>query len=318
MIGKQILRISLASLGSICLISGTALAQGSGIAGAVKDATGGVLPGVTVEASSSALIEKARSVITDEQGLYKIVDLRPGTYTVTFGLTGFSTVKREGVELTANFTATVNADLKVGALEETVTVSGQSPVVDVQNVIQQRVITTDVLDSLPNAKSIQSLAGMIPGLSGGSINQDVGGANGDQPVGFAIHGGRGNDQHIFYDSMRTNNINYAGGGGGSSQSIFFNPASIQEVTMEVGNLSVQSETGGLVMNVIPKEGGNTFKGFLFATGANNSLQSDNLSDSLRSQGLTDVTKIKGIWDLNAALGGPIFKDRLWFHTAHRR
>src|SRR5205809_5892964 len=126
-----------------------ASAQGSSIAGVVRDSTGGVLPGVTVEATSPALIEKMRSVVTDDQGLYRIIDLRPGTYTVTFTLPGFSTVRREGLEVTSNFTATVNADLRVGGLEETVTVSGQSPVVDVQNVVQQRLISTEVLENLP-------------------------------------------------------------------------------------------------------------------------------------------------------------------------
>jgi hypothetical protein len=130
------------------LLPGTAWAQGaSGIAGVVRDTTCAVLPGVTVEASSPALIEKVRSVVTDDQGLYKIVELRPGTYTVTFTLTGFSTVKREGLELTTGVTATVNADLRVGGLAETITVSGQSPMVDVQNVVQQRVITTAVLET---------------------------------------------------------------------------------------------------------------------------------------------------------------------------
>ena len=120
------------------------------IAGVVKDTTGAVLPGVTVEAASPALIEKVRTVVTDAQGQYKIIDLRPGVYTVTFTLAGFSTVKREGIELTVNFTAPVNADMRVGALEETVTVSGASPVVDVQSVVQQKVITNEVVAAIPS------------------------------------------------------------------------------------------------------------------------------------------------------------------------
>jgi hypothetical protein len=274
------------------------------------------MPGVTVEAASPVLIEKVRTVVTDDQGLYRIIDLRPGTYTVTFTLVGFSTVKREGIELTANFTATVNAELKVGQLEETITVSGQSPTVDVQNVVQQRVLSTTALESLPTAKSIQSMTALIPGLSAGITSQDVGGTVGDQPAGVAIHGGRNGDQHIFYDGMRTNNTQ--SGGGGSSQSIFFNPASIAEISMEVGNLAIQSETGGVVVNVIPKDGGNSFSGSVLAIGANGSLQSNNLTDALRARGLTATTKIKNIFDLNAAVGGPIVKDRVWFFTAHRR
>src|SRR2546422_7253692 len=161
----RIVSVGVAILAALMLLPVAAWAQGSStIAGVVRDTTGAVLPGVTVEASSPALIEKVRSVVTDDQGLYKIIDLRPGTYTVTFTLTGFSTVKREGLELTTGVTATVNADLRVGGLEETITVSGQTPMVDVQNVVQQRVITTAVLESLPNAKSIQSLAALIPGL----------------------------------------------------------------------------------------------------------------------------------------------------------
>ena len=303
------------------LLPVVAWAQGtSGIAGAVRDTTGAVMPGVTVEAFSPALIDKVRTVVTDEQGLYKIVDLRPGTYTVTFTLTGFSTVKRDGLELTTGVTATVNADLRVGGLAETITVSGQSPMVDVQNVVQQRVITTAVLESLPNAKSIQSLAALIPGLSAdaGSSGHDVGGTLGDIPTGFSIHGGRTTDQHIFYDGMRTNNANTVGYGGGNSQSIFFNPAAVQEISMEVGNLSIQSESGGVVINVIPKEGGNTFAASFLANGTNGSLQSDNLNDDLRARGLTAVSNIKNVFDLNGTLGGPIVKDKLWFQMAYRR
>src|SRR6202163_3429002 len=112
----------------LLLLPSAAYAQAA-ITGVAKDASGGVLPGVTVEAASPALIEKVRSVITDNTGQYRIVDLRPGTYTVTFTLPGFSTVKREGIEITGTFVATVNADLKVGALEETITVTGETPVV---------------------------------------------------------------------------------------------------------------------------------------------------------------------------------------------
>ena len=119
----------------------------STIAGVVKDSSGAVLPGVTVEASSPALIEKVRTVVTDGAGQYKIVNLVPGVYTVTFTLTGFNTVKREGIELTSSFTATVNADMRVGSLEETITVSGESPTVDVQNVTQQQVMTRDVINA---------------------------------------------------------------------------------------------------------------------------------------------------------------------------
>ena len=134
------------------LLPAVAFAQAS-LAGVAKDSSGAVLPGVTVEASSSALIEKTRSVVTDSAGQYKIVDLRPGTYTLTFSLTGFSTVKREGLELTGGGTTTVNADMKVGALEETLTVTGETPVVDVQNAARQQILNGELVANTPAAKS---------------------------------------------------------------------------------------------------------------------------------------------------------------------
>src|SRR6476661_6238023 len=118
---------------SAVLAPSAAFAQQASITGVVRDSSGAVLPGVTVEASSPALIEKTRSVVTDGAGQYRIVDLRPGTYTVTFALAGFNTVRREGIELTGSFVATINADMRVGALEETITVTGESPTVDVKN-----------------------------------------------------------------------------------------------------------------------------------------------------------------------------------------
>src|SRR5215207_10007334 len=124
---------------SLVAIPASARAQGA-ITGVVKDASGAVLPGVTVEASSPALIEKVRSVVSDDTGQYRIVDLRPGAYTVTFELPGFSTVRRDGIELSGDFVATVNADLRVGRLEETITVSGESPIVDVQSARVQSII----------------------------------------------------------------------------------------------------------------------------------------------------------------------------------
>src|SRR5256886_6386866 len=125
------------------LLPSTAYPQAA-ITGVVKDASGAVLPGVTVEVASPVLIERVRSVVTDDTGQYRIVDLRPGTYSVTFTLPGFSTVKREGIEITGTFVATVNADLKVGALEETITVTGETPVVDVQSVKVQQTVSNDV------------------------------------------------------------------------------------------------------------------------------------------------------------------------------
>src|SRR5437879_6671719 len=120
------------------------------IAGGVRDSSGGVVPGVTVEASSPALIEGARSVTTDSSGQYRVVDLRPGTYVVTFTLAGFNSVRREGIELPSNFTADVNAEMRVGALEETVTVTGASPTVDIRSAERRSALDQELLKDLPS------------------------------------------------------------------------------------------------------------------------------------------------------------------------
>jgi len=157
--------------------------QTSAIAGVVRDTSGAVLPGVTVEAASPVLIEKVRTVVTDDQGRYNIVDLRPGVYRVTFTLPGFNTLVREGVALSSGFTAAVTADLPVGALQETVPVSGASPLVDTQNVRKQTLLTSDLLDALPTStKNWATIVEVTPGFSGsfadvaGQLNQNLGNA----------------------------------------------------------------------------------------------------------------------------------------------
>src|SRR5712692_7546847 len=181
-----------------------ALAQSSAtgaIAGVARDDTGAVLPGVTVEAASPALIEKVRTAVTDAQGNYKIIDLRPGTYSVTFTLAGFSVVKREGIELVAGFTAPVNAELKVGSVEETITVTGASPVVDVQSVRTQSVLKAEVLDALPSGqRDLTQLASLTLGATITSAGRnDVGGDKGEQSTGLSIHGSRGDDGRVSWD-----------------------------------------------------------------------------------------------------------------------
>ena len=205
--GRLTLRFNALAALAILLLPSTAFAQTNGaIAGVVKDSTGAVMPGVTVEAASPALIERVRSVVTDGEGLYKIIDLRPGTYTVTFSLAGFNSVKREGIELTSSFTATVNAELRVGSLEETLTVSGQAPTVDIQNVVQQRVITRQVMDDIPvGTKTLAAMGALIPGIVANT--QDVGGTGGTSSAQIAIHNSRGGEEQLLQDGMTYNTRN---------------------------------------------------------------------------------------------------------------
>ncbi|MGE3179423.1 MAG: carboxypeptidase regulatory-like domain-containing protein [Vicinamibacterales bacterium] len=297
---------------AVLAATGASAQQASGIAGAVRDESGGVLPGVTVEASSPALIEKVRSVVSDGEGRYNIVDLRPGTYVVTFTLGGFNTLRREGIELTAGFTATINADLKVGALEETITVSGATPLVDTQNVRQQTVVSERLLDALPSSgKSLVGYAKLIPGLKGGS---DVGGAAGLWATGNVIadtvHGKGG--AKFSYDGMQTNNY-----GGSGATSYLMNPATVQETAVETGGVSAESNSAGIAMNLVPKEGGNNIT--LMASGlySGESLHGDNLNDELRRRGVTNTTKVLNVYDGNGAIGGPIRRNRVWFFAATR-
>lgn len=172
-------------LASLVLVPAIARAQ-SVFTGTVKDTSGAVMPGVTVEAASPALIEGVRSAVTDTNGSYRISDLRPGTYRLTYTLPGFNTVIRDGVELQGNFTATINVDLAVGTLQESVTVSGASPVVDVQSNAKQQVLSRDVIDAVPTAKTIQGYGQLVVGVT---LNvPDVGGSRAMQQTYFAVRG----------------------------------------------------------------------------------------------------------------------------------
>jgi hypothetical protein len=314
------LRTSLTVRAFVVLIAGTLpgphaawAQQASGIAGVARDATGAVLPGVTVEASSPALIEKVRSVVTDGEGRYNIVDLRPGTYTVTFTLAGFNTFRREGVELTAGFTANVNAELRVGALEETITVSGSTPLVDTQNVRQQNVVSNELVEVLPTGTmTVADIGAITPGLSG-TVN--VGGSAGTYSMNSVavlnVHGKR--NAKALYDGMRVNNME----GAGSTTGFVVSPNTLEEWTVETGGVSAESDASGVVVNYIPKEGGNSLSGNFSGLYTNDSLQSSNLSDELRARGLDSVNEALHIYSADAAIGGPIVRDRLWFFTATR-
>jgi hypothetical protein len=279
----------------------------SGIAGVVKDASGAVLPGVTVEAASPALIEKARTVITDGEGRYNIVDLRPGSYTVTFSLSGFSSFKRDGIELTSGFTASVNADMKVGTLSETVTVTGESPLVDTRNARKQTIVSSDLLNVLPSSvKNLNNLVALTPGFRGNE-GFDVTGAYSGQ-IGGTYHGKGGTN--VQFDGM---GIQHASGNQGYNA----NAETVQELAMTTSGISADSNADGAIVNMIPKEGGNTFAGGVTGLYSGKSLMSDNLSNELIARGLKSVNSLDYIYDAGFTLGGPIRKDRLWFFGSFR-
>src|SRR4051794_12376170 len=262
----------------VCVIGLPAVARAqSAIGGTVKDTSGAVLPGVTVEVASDVLIEKTKTVSTDGQGAYQVVDLRPGVYTITFSLQGFNTFKREALELPSNFVATVNAELKVGALEESVTVSGASPVVDVQSNTKTQVLSRDVLDSVPSAKTIQSLGQLVVGVTLSS--PDVGGSRAMQQTYFAVHGSGASGTMVMVDGLITN-----GTMGDGSVQAYHNEAMIQEAVYQTAGGAAETITGGLNMNLVPKDGGNRFAGGAKFTKSPSSWQGNNLTDELKGLG----------------------------------
>ena len=292
------------------LLPSAAHAQAA-ITGVVKDDSGSVLPGATVEAASPVLIEKVRSVLTDDTGQYRIVDLRPGTYSVTMSLPGFSTVRREGIELSGNFVATVNGDLKVGTLEETITVTGESPVVDVQSTRVQQIIDRDVLSAIPSSRNVGGVQALIPGMN---ADGDSGGISGSLQGGAsAIHGGRGSDSRILADG---NNMGWAGGSGGGGN--MPQVATSQEVAMTTSGGLAEAETGGVIVNVIPREGSNTFSNQFNFSVSNGALQGSNYTQALKDAGLQAPAELIMVYDVNPMAGGPIVRDRLWFYSTYRQ
>ena len=296
----------------VLLLPAAASAQviGSSIAGVVRDTSGAVLPGVTVEAASPALIERVRTAVTDGQGVYQIIDLRPGLFTVTFTLPGFSALKREGLELPAGFALTVNAELKVGAVEETVTVSGVAPVVDTQNVRNQTTIAHTTLEAIPGTGRLSQMVTILPGaVLGNATLQNVGGVSDRTQTAWSMHGAPGTD--VVLDGMNQSVI------GGGAATYIFNNLSTQEVVIEMSGMSAERSTGGVQMNIVPKDGGNTFSGTFTTAHATSYLESDNLNDALRARGLGPTPSTKKIYDTGGGLGGPIKRDTLWFFGAHR-
>ena len=298
-------------LAGLLLFPASAFAQAA-IAGSTKDASGAVLPGVTVEASSPVLIEKVRTTVSDDRGLYRIVNLPAGTYVVTFTLQGFNVVKRESIELTGSFTAQIDADMTVGGLTETITVTGASPIVDVTSVRRQTTISSDVLTSIPTARSWAATALLIPGIV------TIGGSPADvqvtpQMTVFGGAGGRNNEGRMQVDGLNTG----AGLGGSGVSTYVADISNAQEVVTTTSGGLGEAEVGGPTLSIIPKSGGNTLAGNAYVSGTGGGLVGSNYSSELQAAGLTTPGTLLKQWDFTFGLGGPIFKDRLWYRLAAR-
>ena len=289
------------------------LASAQSIGGAVTDEQGLALPGVIVEVRSPALIEGVRTVSTDGSGQYLAVNLAVGTFSVTYQLDGFSTLIREGIELTTGFTARVDVQLAIGNLNESVTVSGASPVVDIQNNLTRSLIDREVIDSIPTGKSFQSYALLTPGMNttsafGTSLNQDAGGTTAQTVGALAIHGGRPKDGQTNFNGMDVSNA-FSGGGGQMFGTV--SDGAMEEMSIEVAGHGAEAILGGVAVNLIPREGSNQFSGAFFASGTGPSLQGEN-----SVPGASNFAELDRSWLFNPAFGGPIVEDRLWFYVQH--
>jgi hypothetical protein len=292
---------------SFLILPASAFAQAT-LTGTVRDASGAVLPGVTVEASSPALIEKVRTAITDGTGQYRIIDLRPGTYALAFTLPGFTSVKRDGVQLAGTQTLTVGVEMRVGGLQETITVTGETPVVDVQSARREVVLDTNVVQTIPAARAAGSLLNATPGLTVGGTGQ----ALSPTMTFFSANGGANNEGRMSVNGMT---VGAARSGGVSSY--VYDAVGVDEVAIRVGGGLGETDTGGPIMNIVPRSGGNTFSGTAFTNLAGDWSRGDNLDDELRAVGITETPGIIQAHDASISLGGPIVRDRLWFYGSYR-
>ena len=299
----------------VLLLPATVFAQAS-LTGTVRDASGGVLPGVTVEAASPALIEKVRTAVTDAGGQYRIVDLRPGVYALTFALPGFSTVVRDKIELTGSQTLTIPIEMRVGGLEETITVTGETPVVDVQNATRQIVMSSEVIERLPATRAAGALLNATPGI----IVGEAGAALSPTMTSFNARSSTINSTSVAGEGRYAiNGFPLTAARSGGFASVVYDTVNAEEVAVTVGGGLGESDIGGPLMNIIPKSGGNTFSGSGFLSTAGNWSSGDNLTPELKAlnPNLRQAPAISGAYDWNASVGGPILRDRLWFYGSYR-
>src|SRR5438067_3729890 len=298
---------------TVLLLPRPVLAQAI-LTGTVHDPSGAVLPGVTVEAASPALIEKSRSATTDGSGQYRIIDLQPGAYTLTFTLSGFTTVRRANIELSGRQTVTIPIEMRVGALAETITVTGETPLVDVQNAKREVVMNKDTNQAVPVARAVGALLNARPGLT-----VDTNGpALSPTMTFFNAHSSTANSTGVAGEGrMTVNGMTIAAARSGGVSSYVYDTPNSEEIAVTVGGGLGESDIGGPVMNLVPKSGGNTFGGTAFFNEAGNWSRGHNLTDDLRAIGLTQTPGIIEAYDASGSFGGPIMKDRLWFYASYR-
>lgn len=282
------------------------------IVGVVTDEQGRAIPGATVEVTSPALIERTKSTVTSGEGRYQVVDLRPGDYTVTFTLEGFQTVRRAAIALSTGFTATVDARLTIGQLQDEVTVVGGAPVIDTRSGTSERPLHQELIEGIPVGRIPNVAVSLVPGAV--TARPDIGGSETGQTAGVSIHGSQTRD--LIWNTDGLNMTSNTGNGGVSGQ--YPNQSAIQEIVVQTRALPAEIGAGGVSVNMISKDGGSTFRGTLFGTYTSNDFQSGNVSDDQLSRGLRAPSATDVFYDLNGGIGGPIARDSLWFFASARR
>lgn len=279
------------------------------IHGTVKDNTGGALPGVTVTVSSAGLQVKQIVETTGEEGNYRFIDLPAGTYRVMFELPGFRSFVRDELRLTVGFVARVDAVMEVGGIEESVTVSGQSPVVDMTSTSASVAFTREILDAVPIGRDVQNIVAMTPGVT--QATPDVGGSTMAQRQGISTYGVEGQPK-IQIEGITTSM------GADTNSAIYFMTDTLEEVQIKTSGNDAEVSVPGISMVGVLKSGGNDFHGAYAGAIQSPKLQSDNVDDSLRGQGLRATSQLKRFFDVSADLGGRVVRDKLWFYVAHSR
>jgi hypothetical protein len=307
----------------VLLASTHVFAQGGGasstgvITGKVTDTSGGVLPGVTVNVTGEKLMGVQTSV-TNTEGIYRFPGVPPGTFTVTYELPGFSTLKREGIEIRLGFTATINVELTVASLQETVTVTGESPVIDTSTTRTQQNFKMEQLQSLPNARDMWALLAVTPGVSVNRI--DVGGNRAGTQAGYTAYGFTGQVRVLI------EGINTTEGTGGAG--FYFDYASLEEAFLGTAGQTAEMPNPGVQSQFIAKSGGNKFAGEYHLDWYNNSFQGKNLPASYTAPDafkgtngsnriLPGANEILGYYDHDINAGGPIKKDKVWYFGTYR-
>jgi hypothetical protein len=301
----------------IAAIATPAYAQGGGasttgtIQGRVTDSQGAILPGVTVTISSPALIGGPQTQVTNDQGNYRFPAVAPGTYAVEFDITGFNRLRREGIQVSLGFTANVNAELTVATLQETVTVTGESPIIDTSSTRVQQNFKLEELNSLPNARDMWSLLAVTPGVSMSRV--DVGGNRAGTQTGYLAYGYGQADQQV---RVLVEGINTTEGTGGAG--FYFDYGSFEEVFLGTAGNGAEMPHPGVQSQFLGKSGGNQFTGGVYIDWYNNSLQGSNISDEQIARGVRDGSnEMQNYYDFNLNLGGKIKQDKLWWYFSYR-